>query len=330
MVAKQSRAQARAAAASRSAEVAEAAGFAEVLQTTKAAKEPPAIRAIDGPIVTPIDLAESLLKLNINDVSEQAQPSSLDGPALGATRRPFRFLDLPAELRIRIYEECLHVRDPLDLDPLNYRRVAPLFNIFYTSRQVFEEAYRVFYSQPMNLYPADDRYNRVKYALLERLPTRYRNEVPTLIMHLGSDWTRLPKHQHTRPEMGLAECISFKLLKVFVRLDPSEDWLRGFLGKNNTVDTYQQHCLQLLQGIFEQAPNLVAVEIDANPGVRKQSQFIMALRKKVEDGGKKLIWGPLRGWDKQDPDEPGLIGLEGLMSSLALGSGVSATVQVHA
>jgi len=320
MVSKQSRAQARAAAATRSAETSDA---VDSSRTQIAGK------TIDKPVPTPSDLADSLLRMKIHDDSEQPQPVTTADPASGPSRPPFR-LDLPAELRLRVYEELLHVRDPLDLDPLNYRRIVPRFNIFYTSRQVFEEAYRVFYSQPINLYPADDRYNRVKYSLLERLPTRYRKEIPTMCMQVGSDWTRQPKHQHTRPELGLAECTSFKLLKVFVRLDPSEEWLRGFLGKNNTVDTYQQHCLDLLQGIFEQAPNLVAVEIDANPGVRKQSLFITALRKKVEEGGKRLLWGPLRGWDKLDPDEPGSIGLEGLMYSLALGPGLGATVQVVA
>ena len=100
-------------------------------------------------------------------------------------------------------------------------------------------------------------------------------------------------------------------------MDPSDTIWAGFRGKNATEDTYKYFCVDLLRGIMEQVPSLVTVEIDAYPGVKKEAPLVMALRRSVEEGEKKLVWGPLRGWEKEG-DEPGLIGLESALAGMGI------------
>jgi len=195
-----------------------------------------------------------------------------------------------------------------------------------------EEAYRVFYSQPLRLFPHSDhgRFFYTKKPLLTRLAPRYRNVVNVVEMRLGPGWTDPPKCQDTRrPALGLEDCTNLRLLKVLVQLDPSADVFMGFRGKGATEETYKWFCVDLLAGLFERVPSLETVEIDAWPGVKKDSPLVMALQRKVLESKLHLVWGPLRGWEK-DADEPGLIGLEGAMASMRLGDGAPRVVEVHA
>ena len=78
--------------------------------------------------------------------------------------------------------------------------------------------------------------------------------------------------------------------------------------------------MSLLIGIIAQVPSLETIEIDAFPGVKKDAPLVVTLRRVVEEAGKTLLWGPLRGWEKQQ-DEPGLIGLEAALANLGISNG---------
>lgn len=83
---------------------------------------------------------------------------------------------------------------------------------------------------------------------------------------------------------------------------------------------------------MEQVPSLETVEFDAYPSVKKDAPLVLALRRRVEEGGKKVVWGPLRGWEKEC-DEPGLIGLEKALAGMGISdapSTVSRIVEVQA
>lgn len=180
-----------------------------------------------------------------------------------------------------------------------------------------EEAYPVFYSQTIRLFPYHGRFFHDKHALLARLSPRYRNVVTTIELRLGPGWTRPPRSQHTKPSLGLSDCTSLRVLKIFVECDPSDDFFNGFRGKDSNENTYKYFSVNLLLGIISQVPSLEAVEIDANPGIKKTSPLVVALRDKVQEHGKRLVWGPLRGWDKER-SEPDMIGMGHAFAAMAI------------
>lgn len=198
---------------------------------------------------------------------------------------------------------------------MNWFLVRPRLNLLKVSHRMHDEAYRVFYSQPMRLFPHHDRFFYSKKPLLARIPPKYRNMVNTMEVRLGKGWSKVPRCQNTDPSLGLRDCTSLRLLKVFVQCDPSDSFFSGFRGKNANEDTYKWFCVDLLRGILEQVPRLETVEIDAFPGIKQGAPLITALRRIVEDAGKKLVWGPLRGWEKEGEQ---MMGLQQAMAGMGL------------
>jgi hypothetical protein len=219
-----------------------------------------------------------------------------------------------------------HITNP-PADPYNFHYIAPRLRLFLTSRQIHSEAYRIFYSQIIRLYPIHGRFFHTKKPLLERLPPLYRSCITTLDMRLGPGWSAPPRNQHVRPNLGLADCTSLKTLKIFIECDPSERTFDGFRGKNATEETYLRFCLGLLDGILEQCPSLREVEIDSYPGVRKDAPLVVGLQRRVLEMGRRVRWGDSRGWDLEDSAVRGLTGRTGEAQRL-LGEEMSGSVVV--
>lgn len=182
---------------------------------------------------------------------------------------------------------------------VNWFLIRPRLNLLKVSHRMHDEAYRVFYSQPMRLFPHHDRFFYTKKPLLERIPPKYRNVINTMELRLGKGWSKIPRCQNTQPNLGLQDCVGLRVLKIFVQCDPSDTFFNGFRGKNADEDTYKYFCVDLLRGILEQVPRLKVVEIDAFPGIKQSAPLISALKEMVEYAGKTLVWGPLRGWEKE-------------------------------
>lgn len=213
-------------------------------------------------------------------------------------------------------------------DSDNWRVTYPRFALFLVSHRMHEEAYRVFYSQPIRLFPAPSgRFFNTKKPLLARLPVRYREVVNTVELRLGPGWSRPPRCQNVQPALGLMDCKNLRSLKILVECDPSDSFFNGFRGSGATEETYKWFCVDLLAGILEQVPSLETVEIDA--WVKKEVPIVTALKCMVEENGKRLLWGPCL---KQREIEDGLrlLSLESALSAMSLAEEAPRLVEAQA
>lgn len=229
----------------------------------------------------------------------------------------FRFFDLPSELRQDIYELALIFPHTIDLDPQN-RRITARLNLLLTCRKIYSEAFSVFYrSHTFRIFPTHPGFLNNKEPLLMRLPRRARRAITTLELRLGPGWSKPPKCQSLTRSLWLKDCVSVRLLKVFVELDPSHDIFKGYR-KSDTF--YTVFASEMLKGILHLAPSVVFVQFDAWPSVRKQDALMTTLLDVAESAGKLITWGPLRGWDtdiSQD-DNCDMRRIEECMTALAI------------
>lgn len=238
--------------------------------------------------------------------------------------RKLHFFDLPAEIRLKIYELVLvRPSSTIDLDTLNYRIIRPRLSCFLVCRRMHHEAYHVFYGstqQPLRLFPTSPTAGRLLYTnkpLLYRVGPRYRSAIRAIELRLGPGWSKPPRCWHTGEQHGLVDCISLRIIKIFVEIDPSGDFFDGFRGHGNTKDTYKVFCANILRGIFEQVPSIEIVEFDAFPAVSQDTSLVRTLMAEASEAGKRITWGPLRGW-REESDIGGLIGLENAMAAMGI------------
>ncbi|KAJ8607196.1 hypothetical protein MRB53_040456 [Persea americana] len=217
-------------------------------------------------------------------------------------RGPFRFLDLPFELREEVLKHLLVLDDTVDLHPDNCRKLAPRLSLFTTNWQLHDEATRVFYGRnTFRIYPTHDRFFFDKEVLLSRLPSSYRHALTSLELRLGPGWTKPPKCWAVNDTMGFKDCTAVRRLRIFVELDPSQDGFKGFRVDTNFYTRFSQ---SLLHGLLSRMPSISTVEFDAYPSIRKSSELMGALMEEVEEAGKVVAWGKERDWDAdQEPED---------------------------
>ncbi|KAF2840922.1 hypothetical protein M501DRAFT_1023261 [Patellaria atrata CBS 101060] len=208
---------------------------------------------------------------------------------------PFRFFDLPSELRIRIYEYHLLTPDIIDLDPQNHKQILPRFNVFYACRRMHEEAFRVFYGgNTFRLFPTHGRFINTKWPLLSRMPARYRSAIHTIELCLGPGWNKPPQGWKIEPHLGLEDMRSLKRLRIFIQMDPASSPV--FSEFCISREYYTLFCVDLLSGIMSNADGIDLVKFEAFPSVDQYGPLMSALVEEIKTRGKLVKYGPFQGW----------------------------------
>jgi hypothetical protein len=240
--------------------------------------------------------------------SGNAPPSSTSPPAhpsgnedtTGDRVKPFMFLDLPSELRNRIYEIYFNgVPSILDLDPDNYKLIGGKFPLFLVSKQIHEEASHQFYAtHTVRLFPTHPgRFFKTKKPLMTRLPPRHRESITSLQLRFGPGFTNPPRGWVVNDALGLQDATSVRLLAVFVEVDTSDPIFKGFRREEDGF--YERFSRDLLDKVLMSVPSIIEVQFDAYPSVRRDGDMMRGLLGVANKYKRLVSWGPERGWNEQ-------------------------------
>jgi hypothetical protein len=96
--------------------------------------------------------------------------------------------------------------------------------------------------------------------------------------------------------LGLSDCTSVRVLKVFCEVDPSDSTFKGFRASDGF---YEKFCQGLLREVLKKIPTIEVVEFDAWPSVKRTGDMMRGLGAVISSFKKLISWGPERGWEKE-------------------------------
>ncbi|KAK3392704.1 hypothetical protein B0H63DRAFT_268 [Podospora didyma] len=244
-------------------------------------------------------------------------------------KQPFRFMELPSELRIKVY--AYHFDgggSVIDLDSDNYKLYHKKLAILRTCRTIYNEATHIFYSiHAVRIFPTTPgRHFKTKKPLLARLNTRQRRCLTSLELRLGPGWSQPPRGWVVNPALGLADCTSVRRLTVYAEVDPSDAMYNGW---RRSDGFYEGFCQDLLDGVLAEMPFLDRVYFDGFPGVKQSGPMVRGLIQVALAKQKKICWGPERGWtDFPDDgsDDPSNAATKRSGKTIQLGTNAAVTV----
>ncbi|GAO13621.1 hypothetical protein UVI_02017300 [Ustilaginoidea virens] len=238
-----------------------------------------------------------------NDVGKLSISSlTLDTPLAPLKRqsrvpsKSFPFLELPSELRVKVYEYYFSDTDPvLDLGPENYKRIHKTLGFMRVCKQIHIEATHFFYSsRSIRIFPTyPGRYFKTKKPMLARLKKHQRQCITSLELRLGPGWGAPPRSWVVNEALGLADCISVRKVTIFVECDPSDDFYKGF---RRSDGFYEKFSAGLMKRVLAALPHANVVEFDGFSGVKKTGAMMRGLLDIAAETKRLIAWGPERGW----------------------------------
>lgn len=217
---------------------------------------------------------------------------------------PFHFLNLPSELRIKIYDYFFQDIDGvLDLAPDNHKKIHGKLRLMRVCRQVHDEATYAFYSsRTFRIFPTHPgRYFKTKKPLLARMKPVQRRAITSLELRLGPGWSQPPRGWVVNEALGLKDCINVHRLNVFVECDPSDNIFKGF---RRSEGFYEAFSRKLLTEVLQEMPAVRVLEFDGWPSVKKSGKMMTMLLDFAAENNVAIEWGPERGWKDGVDDEP--------------------------
>ncbi|KAL2262059.1 hypothetical protein VTK26DRAFT_2586 [Humicola hyalothermophila] len=255
------------------------------------------------------DSEDDFAKLPIHELTLSDPAGTTAAAALNEEHvddKPFRFLDLPLELRIEIY--MIHFDqggDVIDLNYDNYKRIYKKLAILRTCKTIYTEASHVFYSlHTFRLFPTSPgRFSKTRKPLLARLNSRQRGMLTSLELRLGPGWSNPPRGWVVNPALGLSDCVNVRKLTVFVECDPSDSIFKGFRKADGFYETFSRN---LLDDVLRGLPLLDCVHFDAWSSVKKSGPMMTGLFDVAAALGRRICWVPENEWSENGNEEKAL------------------------
>lgn len=216
--------------------------------------------------------------------------------------KPFPFLALPSELRIKIYGYHFAGVGPIvDLEPENYSRIHKKLAILRTCRTIYAEASHFFFSTyTFRLFPTHGRFFKTKKPLIARLKPHQRTYITSLELRLGPGWNKPARSWVVNTALGLQDCVNVRRLVVFVECDPSDGIFKGFRRSDGFYENFSRN---LLTNVLQDMPFLNSIEFDAWTSVKKSGDMMRGLLDITVANRLKIRWGPERGWSDMDDEQ---------------------------
>lgn len=223
-----------------------------------------------------------------NEEVEQLE-EDLSQLAISIPTEPFRFFDLPSELRNRVYDLVLFSKSEYH----SVRRKGSRIACLLASKRMHEEAAYILYTTyrfkvfPVQLFDAP--------PTVVELPQRYLPYVANIEMVVGPSWTDPPASW--RVTRGTGRCLkkltSVQTLRVFVEFDPSHP---AFARYRRSYNYYTDFCGDLLKKVLEAMPQVHQVELDGNSGVDVNGPLVSRLRVEALEQETEVKWGKQANW----------------------------------
>ncbi len=115
-------------------------------------------------------------------------------------------------------------------------------------------------------------------------------------LRLGPGWNDPPPGWVVNDALGLRDCGSARVLKVFVECDPSDGYFAGF---RKSEGFYEKFSAKLLDAVLKEIPTLQVIEFDAWKSVKRTGDMMSGLGEVVAKYDKVVAWGEERGWDQE-------------------------------
>lgn len=261
----------------------------------KGARSSPTPNQTDG------DLEDAFNNLNIADLTLDVPIDNIK-PPVKVEKPKFRFMDLPSELRVKIYGyHFANIGPVVDIEPGNYFTIHKKLSIFRVCRQVYREASHTFYStKTFRIFPTDGRYSRTKKGLLARIKPRSRAHMTSLELRLGPGFSQPYRSWVVNPLLGLDDCANVRRLCVYIEIDPGDNIFNGWRVNHGF---YESFCQNLLDDVLKGLPNADRVQFDARQCVRKGCDMTQGLLDIARANNRQICWGPKRGWSDEDEEE---------------------------